>query len=143
MIEPYFDYCSPLWGNCSAYLKEKLQRFQSRAARSRILLPMQIMKLLRLSFLILLDGKRKRRRNRNKSILMYRILNNQTEPNLKELFTKVDEPQANNNLRNSCTDLALPKPRRGFLKKGFKYSGAKIWNSLPIEGKVNHIRKPI
>ena len=33
MIQPYFDYCSPLWGNCSAYLKEKLQRFQNRAAR--------------------------------------------------------------------------------------------------------------
>ena len=32
MIQPYFDYCSPLWGNCSAYLKEKLQRFQNRAA---------------------------------------------------------------------------------------------------------------
>ena len=29
MIQPYFDYCSPLWGNCSAYLKEKLQRFQN------------------------------------------------------------------------------------------------------------------
>ena len=33
MIQPYFDYCSPLWGNCSAYLKEKLQRFQNRAGR--------------------------------------------------------------------------------------------------------------
>ena len=33
MIQPYFDYCSPLWGNCSAYLKGKLQRFQNRAAR--------------------------------------------------------------------------------------------------------------
>ena len=27
MIQPYFDYCSPLWGNCSAYLKGELQRF--------------------------------------------------------------------------------------------------------------------
>ena len=33
MIQPYFDYCSPLWGNCSAYLKGKLQRFPNRAAR--------------------------------------------------------------------------------------------------------------
>jgi hypothetical protein len=39
------------------------------------------------------------------------------------------------NLRNSYTDLALPKPRREFPKKGFKYSGAKLWNSLSREAK--------
>ena len=33
LIQPYFDYCSPLWDNCCAYLKEKLQKFQNRAAR--------------------------------------------------------------------------------------------------------------
>ena len=38
--------------------------------------------------------------------------------------------QTNYDLRNSPTDLALPKPKREFLKKSFKYSGAKLWNSL-------------
>ena len=33
LIQPYFDYCSPLWDNCGVLLKEKLQRFQNRAAR--------------------------------------------------------------------------------------------------------------
>ena len=33
LILPYFDYCSPLWDNCGIVLKEKLQRFQNRAAR--------------------------------------------------------------------------------------------------------------
>ena len=33
MIQPYFDYCSPLWGNCSAYFKGKLQRLPNRVAR--------------------------------------------------------------------------------------------------------------
>ena len=33
LVQPYFDYCSPLWDNCGKSLKEKLQRFQSRAAR--------------------------------------------------------------------------------------------------------------
>ena len=46
--------------------------------------------------------------NRHKSVLMYKILNNQTAPNLKELFTRVNEPQANCN---------LPKPKRNFIKK--------------------------
>ena len=30
---PYFEYCSSLWDNCGKLLKDKLQRFQSRAAR--------------------------------------------------------------------------------------------------------------
>ena len=33
MIQTYFDYGLPLWGNCSPYLKEKLQRFHNRAGR--------------------------------------------------------------------------------------------------------------
>jgi hypothetical protein len=41
----------------------------------------------------------------------------------------------NYNLRNSHTDLTLPKPNREFLKGNFKYSGAYLWNNLPLEAK--------
>ena len=33
LVQPYFDYCSPLWDNCGGGLKNKLQRLQNRAAR--------------------------------------------------------------------------------------------------------------
>ena len=33
LVQPYFDYCSPLWDNCGLLLKDKLQRFQNRADR--------------------------------------------------------------------------------------------------------------
>ena len=33
LIQPYFDYCSPLWDTCGKTLQDKLQKFQSRAAR--------------------------------------------------------------------------------------------------------------
>ena len=33
LVQPYFDYCSPLWENCGKLLKDKLQKFQSHAAR--------------------------------------------------------------------------------------------------------------
>ena len=32
LVQPYFDYCSPLWDNCGSGLREKLQRLQNRAA---------------------------------------------------------------------------------------------------------------
>ena len=42
---------------------------------------------------------------------------------------------ASYNLRSTDTDIALPKPRSEFLEKTFKYSGAKLWNSLSQEAK--------
>jgi hypothetical protein len=32
-IQPYFDYCSPLWGVCNKTLRDNLQKFQNRATR--------------------------------------------------------------------------------------------------------------
>ena len=32
LAQPYLEDCSPLWDNCEKLLKDKLQRFQSRAA---------------------------------------------------------------------------------------------------------------
>ena len=86
MIQPYFDYCSPLWGNCSAYLKEKLQRFQNRARRiisgaNYEINSADVLESLGWQTL-------EERRIRNKSILMYKILNNRAAPILKEQFTR-------------------------------------------------------
>ena len=72
MIQPYFDYCSSLWGNCSAYLKEKLQRFQNRARRiisgaNYEINSADVLESLGWQTL-------EERRKRNKSIVMYRIL---------------------------------------------------------------------
>ena len=33
LIQSYFDHCSPVYGNWGVLLKEKLQRFQNKAAR--------------------------------------------------------------------------------------------------------------
>ena len=33
LVQPYFKSCSPLWDNCGKLLKDKPQRFRSRAAR--------------------------------------------------------------------------------------------------------------
>ena len=41
-------------------------------------------------------------------------------------------------LRNYDTDLSLPKPKKEFLKRSFRYSGAVLWNSLSAEAKSAH-----
>ena len=35
LIEPYFRYCSIVWGQCSETLKDKLRTLQNNAARNR------------------------------------------------------------------------------------------------------------
>ncbi len=68
------------------------------------------------------------RRHRLKSVLMYKILNEQSAPSLREKFIKIKDLNREHNLRSNDTDLALPK-------RSFKYSGAMLWNSLPSEAK--------
>jgi hypothetical protein len=132
----YFDYCSPLWDICSTQLLDKLQKFQNRAAGIIAGASYEIESAVVLGTL----GweSLKSRTQMMKSIFLYKILNDYTAPNLKESLVGSSLTQANYNLRNSYTDLALPKPRREFLKKGFKYSGAKLRNSLP--GEANEAR---
>ena len=65
----------------------------------------------------------KSRRQKMKSILLYKILNDYTAPNLKESLIGSSLTQANYNLRNSYTDLALPKSRREYLKKTLNTAG--------------------
>ena len=134
LVQPYFEYCSPLWDNCGKLLKDKLQRFQSRAARvlTGANYDIRSVDIIQALSWDTLDA----RRPRAKSSLMYKILNDDTEPNLRNSFVRRNVEQTNYHIRNSATDLTLPKPKREFLKRSFKYSGAMLWNQLPNETKL-------
>jgi hypothetical protein len=54
---------------------------------------------------------------------MYKILNEQSAPSLREKFIKIKDLHGEYNLRSNDTDLALPKPKTNYLKRSFKYSG--------------------
>ena len=134
LIEPYFDYCSPLWDVCNQQLKDKLQKFQNRAARiitgaSYEIRSADVLRSLAWENLEI-------RQRTTKSTLMYKVLNDCAGPNLKDALMRRDLVQTSYNLRNTYTDLTLAKPKREFLKKSFKYSGAKLWNSLPSDAKL-------
>ena len=73
--------------------------------------------------------------NNSAGVLMYKILNEQSAPSLREKFIKIKDLNREYNLRSNDTDLALPKPKTNYLKRSFKYSGAMLWNSFPSEAK--------
>ena len=128
LVQPYFEYCSPLWDNCGKLLKDKLQRFQSRAAGvlTGANYDIRSADIIQTLSWDTLDARRLRAKSTN----------DDTAPNLRNSFVRRNVDQTDYHLRNSATDLTLPKPKREFLKRSFKYSGAMLWNQLPNEAKL-------
>ena len=128
LVQPYFNYRSLLWDTCGTGLKDKLQKFQNRAARVIIGSTYDIRSIDVLDQLGWETLEQKR--NYTKSMLMYKISNDHAAPNLKQSFRVYSEGDTMYDLRNHATDLMLPKPNREFGKRSFKYDGAIHWNSL-------------
>ena len=119
-----------MWGSCNKGLAEKLQRLQNRAART----------LMSASYDSNLDdlfrtlGWRRLyyQRLEQKSILMYKTLHGMTPDYLRSRFVYRDDVSAYR-LRNTENKLVLPQLRTDYLKKSFSYSGAQLWNNLPVD----------
>ena len=136
LIQPYFDYCAPLWDTCDKALKDKLQILQNRAAR--VITGVTYHDRIRSNDLLQLLGwdTLHVRRAKLKCILLYKVLNEDYSPCLGESFVRLTNLNRGYNLRNDETDLALPKPKTNFLKRSFKYSASMLWNNLSLEAKT-------
>ena len=120
LVQPHFDYCNEVWGNCNKGLSDKLQKLQNRAAR--ILMSAGYDSNLDDLFRALGWRKLCHQRLDKKSIMMYKTLNGMTPEYLRSSFVFRDN--LNYHLRNTENTLTLPQPRTDYLKKSFSYSGA-------------------
>ena len=59
--------------------------------------------------------------------MVFKPLHNLTPVYLHNMFCKFNTDCG---LRNSINKVTLPKARTEYLKRGFSYSGAALWNSL-------------
>ena len=130
LIQPHFDYCKVVWGNCNKGLSEKLQRFQNRAAC--ILMSASYDSHLDDLFRALGWRRLYYQRLEQKSILMYKTLHGMTPDYLRSRFVYCDNGRAYR-LRNTENKLVLPQPRTDYFKRSFLYSGAQLWNNLPVD----------
>ena len=130
LVHPHFDYCSEIWGCCNKPLSIKLQKLQNRAARI----------VLRASYDTNADsiidklGWRKldTQRQINKATMVYKSLNGLALICLRSKFTARSNVSSYS-LRDTNGKIAIPLPRTNFMKNSFSYSGAFLWNSLPVE----------
>ena len=133
IVEPHFRYCCSVWGCAGSTDINQLQKLQNRAARiitnssfdtsSRPL----IAKLGWQTVEELISNESK--------TMVFKSLNDLAPQYLCNLFTK-NSACSSRNLRNTETDLRLPKKRSTNGQKCFSFRGAKIWNSLPAESKT-------
>ena len=72
-----------------------------------------------------------RQRLVNKSIMMYKIVNNMVPEYLSSHFF-LRSDTLTYNLRDSDGTLAIPQPRTNYCKRRLSYSGVVLWNSLPL-----------
>ena len=127
LILPQFDYCSPVWDELSVTLSDKLQKLQNRAARvitrSSYYTSASIL-LNRLNW-----DNLSTRRKKLKATLMFKLIKGLSAMYLQDLFSIRSTPY---NLRDSEIKLNPPKPRTNYCKRALGYSGALLWNSLPV-----------
>ena len=127
LILPHFDYCRSVWGDCNLTFSDKLQKLQNRAARAitRSSYDTSVSFLLnRLNLDDLIT-----RRQKLKPTLMFKTINGLNPEYLHNLFST---RSTRYNLRDSEAKFELPMPRTNYGKRAFCYSGALLWNKLPI-----------
>jgi hypothetical protein len=130
-VLPYIDYCSTVWGDTSAINVLKVWRLQKRAARlifddfeSRSATLFEKLNWLSVP----------QRFKYNKAVMMFKSMNGLCPKYLADLFVPVSE-----NLRSlrskTSHQLPIPKPNSELFRQSFRYSGAKLWNDLPLHVK--------
>ena len=70
--------------------------------------------------------------NNPQGCVVYKSLNGLTPDYLSSKFVG-HSSVSNYSLRDTEGKLAIPQPHKNYMKNSFSYSGAVLWNSLPID----------
>ena len=133
IVEPHFRYCCSVWGCAGSTDINQLQKLQNRAAR---IITNSSFDASSRPLIAKLGWQTIEELIRNESkTMVFKSLNDLAPQYLCNLFTK-NSACSSRNLRNTETDLRLPKKRSANGQKCFSFRGAKIWNSLPAESKT-------
>ena len=134
LIEPYFKYCSIVWGQCSESLKDRLQTLQNRAARTiaRVRYAeadhdtlLSNIGWLNVKSLITLDLE----------VFVYKELHSLHPEHDDSLFQELDNLHYHKTRSASSNNLFIPRGDTQIFQKTMSYSGSRLWNEIPAETK--------
>ena len=127
IVEPNFNYCCSVWGSCGTTKLNKLQKLQNRAARIVTNSPFDssavslIQDLGRPTIEVLT--------HRETSVMACKCLNKLAPDYLSSCIFKLSD-RHKSELRNSATDLLIPRMKTSYGQKSFAFHGAKELNNL-------------
>ena len=130
IIQPDFDYCISVWGNCSLIYLNKLQVLQNRAAR---IILKEFDWNVRTNVLLTRLGwmSMKTRRDYFAGIILFKTLHGHGLNYLSNQIIYTNEQHNYNTRAASNNVLVLPKPNCELYKTSMQYYGLELWNSLP------------
>ena len=133
IVQPHFSYCCSVWGCCGATKLKTLQKLQNRAARLVTGSPFDTPAaplLQRLGWPSI-----DKLIYRETCTMVFKSLNDLAPENLGNIFSKLSDVHARV-LRNTRSNLAVPKRRTAYGQKSFAFRGANAWNKLDSEMKL-------
>ena len=133
LVQPYFDYCSSVWGSIGVCQSERLQKLQNRAARLITFSDLNVRSSVLLGDLSW--DCLEQRRSKQLAINLFKALHNLSPIRLTSIF-KTTSSVHSHNLRNSKYNLFVPRPSTEAGKRSFQYRGSVLWNSLPLSAKT-------
>ena len=113
LVQPHFDYCSLVWGNCGKTLSNKLQKLQNRAAR--VITSSSYDADVNSLFDKLSWKDLNSQRQIQKALMVFKSLNGLVPEYLTSKF--VTRKVSNYALRDSANKLVVPFPRTNYMKK--------------------------
>ena len=129
-VLPCIDYCLTIWGNTSKTNLERIHKLQKCAARVILDAPPDSPSLPLFNELGWLNVFE--RVELNKGVLLYKIVNGMCPDYLPEMFTF--QTSESYGLRSSTQQkLCIPKHKNELFKRSLQYSGAIIWNDIPLQ----------
>ena len=135
-IRPHLEYCSVIWGNSTNVNIQKMTKLQRRACKlilgdeyTHLDEARDNLKILSFDEIVFL----------NKEKVMYKIANNIAPSYLINLFQMRSASDDTITSLRSVTNknFLIPKPKLNLFKNSLSYSGAIIWNSIPLEIKTS------
>ena len=118
-ILPYLDFFCIIWGNCSSTLEDKLPK-------EGVILDCDIYTPSSELFKEPNWQTFPERVTYQKTILMYRIINNICPDYLKNYVSYTSEISCRDTISTNCNQLYTPKPNCELFRKSFMFSGADI-----------------
>ena len=132
LIEPYFKYCSIVWGQCSETLSDKFQTLQNKATRTIVKVRFDEANHSKISTdfgwlsvrnLIKLDM----------GIFAYKELNNLHPEQDISPFQKLDDQHTYNTRSVTNNNLFVPKGNTQLFNRTMWYSRSRLWIEIPYE----------